>query len=295
MRSQTALEAEPTAQPASGVQRSALGDLVAKSLELPTVPAIAAAVIRALEDPNVGARDIAKVIQTDQGITARLIKTCNSSVYGLQREVSSLQSAIALLGFIEVRDLVLASSTRYLYRRFGVIERNIWQHSVAMASCARMLALALAPEAKDAAYLAGQMHDVGKVVMNNAEPRRFALAAAQPGSSWEAEQAAFGFSHADVGSLLSVRWKMPAPIEAAIFYHHDFAMGRSFAPEHIRLIACVILANGICHRVGFGADASASPLRGDEREALTVLGASEKQLEILGADFEKKFRAEMAG
>jgi hypothetical protein len=88
---------------------------------------------------------------------------------------------------------------------------------------------------------------------------------------------------------------MPAPIEAAIFYHHDFAMGRSFAPEHIRLIACVILANGICHRVGFGADGTASPLRFDEREALTILGANERQLEILAADFEKKFRAEMAG
>lgn len=281
--------------------RVALGEVVGRSVELPTVPEIAAKVIRAVDDPELTVADIAGMIETDQGISARIIKTSNSSLYGFSRKVQNLQSAIALLGFAEVRNLVVASSTRYLYKRFGPIEKGIWRHSVAMAVCTRMIAGTLAPSVRGAAYLAGQIHDMGKVVMNNTDPKRFAateaagaLAKAVDAGSCEAELASFGFTHADVGSLVAEQWQMPALIEATCFYHHDLAMGRVITPEAAPLIACVVLADGVCERLGFGSAKASRALDEDEREALDLLGADEGRLVRMTKDFDLNFRSELS-
>jgi HD-like signal output (HDOD) protein len=276
--------------------RTGLADLVAKSLELPTVPAIAAEVTCALDDPDLTAGHIAKIIETDQGITARLIKTSNSALYGFSRKVTSPQLAVTLLGFMEVRNIIVASSTRYLYKRFGSAEKVMWQHSVSMAVATRMLASALAPSAKYTAYLAGQMHDVGRVVMNNADPKRFLeteLATPQVGSC-QAELSAFGFTHTDVGSLLAAQWKMPPAVEAACFYHHDLAMGRSIAPEHSALVACVVLADGMCQRLGLGTVEAPASCEPDEQDALEVLGITDERLKALTAEFDQNFRSEIS-
>jgi HD-like signal output (HDOD) protein len=282
--------------------RLALGALIGRSLELPTVPDIAAKVVRAVEDPELTVADIAGMIETDQGITAKIIKTSNSSLYGFSRKVENLQSAIALLGFVEVRNLVVAASTRYLYRRFGPTEKGLWRHSVATAVCTRMVAAELAPSARGAAYLAGQMHDMGKVVMNNADPNRFAETEASAGggakggdlSPVAAELRTFGFTHADVGALVAEQWRMPAAIEAACFYHHDLAMGRAIAPDAGALIACVVLADGICHRLGFGTAPIVAALDEDERDALDLFGATEERLERMMKDFDLNFRNELS-
>jgi HD-like signal output (HDOD) protein len=279
--------------------RVALGELVGRSVELPTVPEIASKVIRAVDDPELTVADIAGMIETDQGISARIIKTSNSSLYGFSRKVQNLQAAIALLGFAEVRNLVVASSTRYLYKRFGPTEKGIWRHSVAMAVCTRMIAGALAPSMRGAAYLAGQMHDMGKVVMNNTDPKRFAAteASAVPGGdagACSAELAAFGFTHADVGSLVAEQWQMPPLIEATCFYHHDLAMGRVITPEAAPLIACVVLADGVCERLGFGSAKASRALDEDEREALALLGADEERLARMTKDFDLNFRNELS-
>jgi HD-like signal output (HDOD) protein len=287
---------ETTAMRTSGAL-SVLGGLLATSVEIPTVPAIAAQVIHAIESPELGADALAAIIEPDQGISARLLKTANSSLYGLSRRVHSLQSAVLLLGFAQVRDIVLASSTRHLYKRFGPVERGLWVHSVAMAVATRQIAMALAPAEKETAYLAGQMHDIGQVVMNNLHAEAFAeaLLGAKTAGSCPAEQAVFGFSHADVGALLASRWRMPPAVEAACFYHHDLAKARSLAPEQGPLVACVVLANAACHELGFASEVAQQLFTSERDEALELLGASMREFEDIMEGLAVSLQEQVAG
>lgn len=251
-----ALLSSPTA-PAVKAKPGDLRALVEKTLELPAMPVIATRVMRAVEDPKTTTNVLAAVIETDPGITGWIMRVVNSAAYGRQRRVTSLAQAISLLGFVELKNLVVSASMRAIYRSFGPIEKDLWLHSVAVGSGARILANRVAKKFREPAFLAGQMHDVGKLVIRNTFPERFldALKSRPELGTIAAEEAQLGFSHVDVGALLMQRWNMPAPIEAAAFYHHDLELAQMLAAEHAQLVGCVVLANELAHRLGHGGPA----------------------------------------
>lgn len=214
------------------------------------MPFIASKILKAVDDPTSTTSTLASIVEADPGITAWVMRVSNSAIFGRRRKVTTLAQAIALLGFNELKNLVLGASVRYLYRRFGPIERASWEHAVATGIAARIVAGRVARKDRESAFLAGQLHDVGEVVLLAQVPEQFlsARSRAKTVGPIAVEEAVLGYAHTDVGSLLMQRWNMPTSIEAAAFYHHDLELAETLAAEHMPLLCSVVLADALVER-----------------------------------------------
>lgn len=225
--------------------------------DLPTMPMVATAVVRAVEDPKTSADDLRKIIERDPSIVARILKVANSSLFSFSREIQSLSHAIALLGMRTVKNLVLSASIRQTFKRFGLMEKLIWEHSAMAAPVAvklsEALRVGLGPEE---AFTAGLLHDLGKIALANShrdEYEKVVARAYNEGLSFaEAERAAFGFDHADLGAEVAAKWKLPAQLETIIRYHHDPASFSALEAEERRLTALVNLTSACLTKLGVG-------------------------------------------
>jgi HD-like signal output (HDOD) protein len=283
---------EPVLVPSPGQPppKARLADVIARTVELPAMPMVAQRVMLAVQNPNVSASQLAAIITQDQGLTGKLLAVCNSAFYGLSRHVESVQQAVTVLGFRELLNLVVSTSARYLFRSFGPQEKLLWEHGLGCALASVLVAQSHAPKTKDVAFLAGQMHDVGKVVMSSHDPKGFSTTLKDPVLHLLSEQQVFGFTHADVGSLLMTRWNMPPAVEHAAFHHHDLSLVQSLAPESAPLVACVALGNHLCHRTGVGVEELTDldlPL--EVVDATDILGLHPEDVEKLVTRFAKQW------
>lgn len=227
-----------------------LRSVVEKTLELPAMPFIASKIMKAVDDPRSSTTTLAGIVEADPGITAWVMRVSNSAVFGRRRAVTTLAQAIALLGFGELRNLVVGASIRYLYRRFGDAERASWEHSVATGLAARLIATRISMKERETAFLAGQLHDVGEIVLLAQMQDQYLAAKkrAKVAGIITAEEATVGFAHTDVGSLLLQRWNLPPAVEAAAFYHHDLDLAETLAAEYLPMISVVALADAVTSR-----------------------------------------------
>ncbi len=228
--------------------------LVNDNLEIPTIPDVASTALRQMNDPEVSGAQLAKTISQDQGLTAKVLKVANSALYALPREVKNLQQAAMVLGFTTLKSIVISASCRSIYKRFGMLERNLWSHSVCCAMGSHLLAQQLDLKHRDEAFVAGLMHDVGKVVMNNGARDQYKevmrISKEEGVSSIEAEQRIFGFTHADVGSVLVQRWELTPALEQAVFLHHDPELAESVAGEFMEIVYTTTISDRVCHHLG---------------------------------------------
>lgn len=226
--------------------------IVNRTMELAPLRAVATKAIQMAEDEHSAAMDLAAVISSDQALTAKLLKLSNSAYYGYARRIGNVREAVILLGMRTVRSVAIASS---IIDAFDVEEvegfdRDLfWAHSV----CTGLVAEAIAKETRVArpedAFTAGVLHDVGKLAMLLAEPRRFRAAVkltTRDGLNWhDAEVATFGVGHQYIGARLAQRWKFPEPLVSALKHHHDPL--RSTVDSMNDVVAAANLA---CNRAG---------------------------------------------
>ena len=141
-------------------------DLKASEGDLPTMPAFAGMVVQAVDNPDSSIDDIRSLIEQDPAIAARILKISNSALYGFPSEILSLSHSISLLGMMTVRNLVLVASMKDTYKRFGLMEKLLWQHSSLAGPVAAILASyrGIGIDA-DIALTAGLMHHIGKTAL----------------------------------------------------------------------------------------------------------------------------------
>ena len=135
--------------------------------DLQVLPVVARKALDILNSVNCSIEDLTVIIEKDQTIAARILKIANSALYGLRQEVTSLQYAMMVLGFKTIKSLILTATTRSLYKKFGITEKMMWDHSVAAAIATKLISESLSSDVKDVAFIGGLMHDLGKVFMNN--------------------------------------------------------------------------------------------------------------------------------
>jgi putative nucleotidyltransferase with HDIG domain len=212
--------------------------------ELPTLPTVVAQLMMTLNEPTSSARDLERLIANDQAIAARLLKLANSAFYGLPGKVASLNRAITLLGFNTVRSLVL---TIGVIDKFGgpsggkYFDRGeFWEHSLSVAMVARLLGARDSAFSPDEAHLAGLLHDIGKVIMDNFMPAKFQeamqLVKEKGRDPLEAEQELLGLSHDEVGHIAAGEWRFPEFLSEVIKNHHNPENATQF-PEITQLVA----------------------------------------------------------
>jgi HD-like signal output (HDOD) protein/CheY-like chemotaxis protein len=255
-----------------------LQGLLSRIGALPSPPALYAQVLAEIESPNSSSRTVGALIARDAGMTAKVLQLVNSSFFGLARRIGSPQEAVSLLGHETVRALVLVAG---IFAQFEAQRMNelglesLRRHCLATGRCARAIsgAEALAAKARDDAFSAGLLHDVGKLVLAQNFPARYAevLRGAQaPGRRlWELEVDCFGASHAELGGYLMGLWGLSEDVVESIAYHHRPPAEKPAG----QLTALVYAANLLEHRLSAG---PAAALPGADSRVLAQLGIAER-------------------
>lgn len=208
-----------------------LSDNILRTLEnlreLPSIPAVAAAVLNAVDDPDLSAGSMAKLIERDPALTARTLAVANSPFYGFVRRISTVELAVVMLGMTTIREIVLSAILQRIFARVrpALLDvRAFWRYSVFCGTTARTFARKLGYRVAGEAFVAGLIHDVGVLIEAQFFPKDFAavreLQATTSCSFVEAELAVFQASHAHIGAWFAAKWQLPRQLIDAILWHH---------------------------------------------------------------------------
>lgn len=276
-----------TIQPEHGDKHS-IRDRLEKIDKLAPLPIIVQEIFEISDDPGSSARDLAKVIQKDQSITAKILRIVNSAYYGFYRKVGSVSHAIVILGFNEVKNISIAAcmvqafSEGYnkLFNR-----KEFWTHSLGAAFTAKALSRELIGVKPDDAFVAGLLHDIGKVVLDqhfmDAFTETLTAARIENRPLNKVSNELLGIDHAEIGGLISERWKLPNGLVEAISYHHS----PGIMNQHDYLTHLAHLSNYFCHRHNIGSSGNPLPDAADP-QSLAALGLENNSLEEIWKSLE---------
>lgn len=206
-----------------------IGSAIVRAGQLATLPEVALEVMRVAENPQATGEELNRVLSKDPALTARVLRIVNSAYYGVRREVTSISTAIALLGFGAVKSIAIAASLTRMFRGGAVgpsfEARELWRHSIAVAAAARLLASQVEQVEPSEAFLAGLVHDIGIIVELQACREAFAAVigsvSADPSLSFRlAEEQHVGANHEAFGEALCTAWRFPAALRRVTGYHH---------------------------------------------------------------------------
>lgn len=270
-------------------------EIILKTLELPAVPVVAARVIQLIDNPNTSIDDLQKSIMADQGMTSRILKIANSSFYGVRQNIDTLSEALSILGLKVTRLIVLAAATRGIYKKFGAVEQKLWEHSLGVSIAGGIVAGETGNVKREEAVVAGLLHDVGKVVINNSLPDKFAQIVKKVDEtrlcSVNVEEEILGFNHAEAGHLLGKKWGFPDALCEAILKHHspDTQISEYFEPYYAALTGTIAISDAICVGLGVGYINPMPEINLGVEKWIKNLGISEKILEEITSIFKERY------
>jgi putative nucleotidyltransferase with HDIG domain len=257
-----------------------------KSLKnLPTMPGVFQEINKSIQNPETTAEDIAKIISSDQALSAKILRIVNSVLYGFPRRISNIRHALIILGFDVVKGLLLSSSVFDIMLARGFL--GLWQHSIGCAISAGVIAKKLNMPDPEEVFVAALLHDLGKVIIKLELPEESSLIEQKVIdnhiSIYEAEKDILGFTHATVGKWLCQEWYLPNKLAYPITYHHqpnlsEFAM-QSTAVVHV--------ADSLVRGIGFGFAGDNFVPKIDNR-AWDILGISDPFLEEIIREIDEK-------
>jgi len=194
---------------------------------LPAMPQILIKLIDLCQAEDVGIAELAQLIANDAGMTSRVLRVANSAAFQRSGRKFDLPQALATLGADLVKSLLISESVFQTFGGFphtgGTDLRPFWKHSLTAAVVARELAQAMQYPQLEEAYLAGLLHDVGRLALLAAAPDTYSFNfhTADDGNLCTAEQKSLQISHAEAGAWLIERWEMDSFLADAVLYHHE--------------------------------------------------------------------------
>ena len=260
----------------------ALKTKILRSLvNLPPMPHIILKAKEIMEDPDSSLKELAGVIETDQAIVARVLTLANSAYYGVSGMVSSIQHASVLLGQKTLGELItISASSRLLNRRlkgYKVAPESLWKHSLAVAFGSKIIVQQLNPALTDDAFIAGLLHDAGKIILDPYVFERMEefekLLKDGHKTFLEAEQEILGFDHAEIMSRATRFWRFSETQSTAIRFHHYPSLSKNDQLAHIVHLADYVAKTS---DMGAGDDESEPEF---ESGVLRFLGISSEALE----------------
>lgn len=185
-------------------------------------------ITRLMQDPRTSAEELGRAIATDPSLVSKVLKLVNSAFYGFPGRISTISQAIVILGFSTIRNVVLTTSVIKAFNRSTQNKNfdigNFWEHSLLTGAIARALAMERETHFIEETFIAGLLHDMGRIILFQKltpEYDRVIAYHESHGSTWlEAEQSILGLTHGEIGAWLARKWNLPAPFVEVMRYHH---------------------------------------------------------------------------
>jgi putative nucleotidyltransferase with HDIG domain len=196
--------------------------------DIPTLPNIVFKVNKMLEDYDVPIKELSAILEKDQAMVTKILKLVNSSFYGFRSRIHSISHAVVILGFNTVRNALVSVSIIKAFSRkepgAGFDITDFWKHSIGVAVTSRYLSEQSKLDSPDDCFVAGLLHDIGKVILAQHFTKLFdrvwESARVEGKSFFEAEQELLPVNHAQIGGYLTKRWQFPDSLIDTIGNHH---------------------------------------------------------------------------
>jgi putative nucleotidyltransferase with HDIG domain len=267
-------------------------ELVEQS-EISSIQSVVSGVIDVINDPQSSAKDLKDIIEIDPPLTARVLKVANSAYYYSLRKISEIQHAVIWIGFDVVKEIALSQKVCEVFDHDETISGysgiSLWKHSIAVALLGKMVCRREFGERGENAYAAGLLHDIGIIVENqflendfidilkNAEKEKKNLSVS--------EYEVLGYTHTDIGKMLTDHWSFPEELVVAIGNHHT----PDKAPQEFSKFASTLyIADYLCQERGIGYSDAPFCDPGIFRRCLKRLDVKGYALDLIVKDMEQE-------
>jgi putative nucleotidyltransferase with HDIG domain len=239
---------------------------IAERVKITALPEVVARLLKMFDDPEITAAQVSEIVIKDPALVTRLLRVANSAYYGGGGNVGTVQQAIVKLGFRTAKAVVLSTGVYSSLGKSvprGLNLRPFWQHSLEVAVASMLIAEDICPRQSEEAFVAGLLHDIGRVGLAIAFPDEFQKLVSSQSGGWttEREVSIFGVGHQELGAFLAARWNFPESLQSAIRSHHEAPETKPEDPKE-RVPLCVALADTVARSSWAGPAA----LRADCRE-----------------------------
>ena len=249
--------------------------------DLPAMPHLVNKAREVISKPDSNLKDLVKIIEVEQSISARVLKLANSTYYGLSGRVSSVRQASVLLGYKTLGEVITVAGISNIIGKtldgYHLDSGDLWRHSMAVAVGSRLIAGKRRPELCNDAFFAGLMHDAGKLVLNSHvyERKEDFVLFMQDGQETflNAEREILGLDHSEIAAEFCQKWNIPEEQSLAIKYHHYPSQSEGSYLAYILHMADFI---AIMSGIGTGVDCEVYQL---EDGTMEFLGLQEKDID----------------
>ncbi|GAM09781.1 putative protein [Geobacter sp. OR-1] len=220
-----------------------------------SLPLFYARLDEAINNPRSSITDIGKIISEDQGLTARILKLANSPLFGYFSRIETISHAVTIIGIQQVRDLALALSVMDVFAGIPkelINMEQFWRHSIVTGLTARLIATSQRESNLERFFVAGILHDVGRLIMFIKVPElckeMLEECRGQGRLLYHVERERLLFDHAEVGGRLLRKWKIPPSVAEPVEFHHR----PNRAEQYPREASLLHLADIIAHALQIG-------------------------------------------
>jgi HD-like signal output (HDOD) protein len=196
---------------------------------IPTLPAVLEKINTLLKNPQTSAEEIGKAITTDQALASKVLKLVNSAFYGFPGRISTITHAVVILGFSTIKNIVLTASIFDAFKKkkgefVSFDMEKFWLHSISCGATAQTLAKYTGNKNKEECFIAGLIHDIGKIVICQYLPQEFKILLEyinkKNGLFYDCERELFDATHQEIGGIIAENWNLPPNLQYSVKYHH---------------------------------------------------------------------------
>lgn len=213
-------------------------ELVNGVKDIHAMPSVIVKALNIMKKPTASMKELGDIVMFDQSLTIKILALVNSAYYGFSQQISSISIALSLLGMVKVKNIIVAVAMKPMMSNQG--DKELWKHSMRVAAGCEYLANLTKVMDSDEAFIAGFVHDVGKIVLHMSNDKIYTKVtnAVNDGADiLDAERKYFDSDHVKTGSLLAKRWQLPILLANIISYHH--APSLSSIPVPCNLVCLV--------------------------------------------------------
>ncbi len=196
-------------------------ELVNNVKDIHAMPSVIVKALNIMKKPTASMKELGDIVMYDQSLTIKILALVNSAYYGFSQQISSINIALSLLGMVKVKNIIVAVAMKPMMSNQG--DKELWKHSMRVAAGCEYLANLTKIMDSDEAFIAGFVHDVGKMVLHMSNEKLYmkVIDAVKDGADiLDAEKKYFDTDHVKTGSLLAKRWQLPILLANIISYHH---------------------------------------------------------------------------